>query len=634
MSEPKNRLLFWNAVIAGLLVAANLFVANVIASKMDVRWDLTEDKRFEIGESSAKILSKVEGTVSVKCYFSANVPKAYNHVERVVAEKLSEYEELSSGKVLYEIVDPGGIGSEEALQELKDMNIAAVPLEEREGASRRKVVSSFLTMVFRYGDRKSVVNLFQDLAATLRDPGAFASQLEYVTTQAIRNVTTERRTIGVLAKIELVPQDRANPNSEKRKYQNLSLLKSWISRSHDVVFIDPVAINRGDPIPQEIDVVVCYQPRDISGAGLFILDQYLMAGGDMAFFMDQGEVSYNGRTKMTPIGNTQMRDFDMPTYEAIPYEHNLTEFLAHFGVRLGRSFVEDMSNFTMPFARSKEVASNGRQYYVKPIYEYAPYPSWVMIPARNEEGQPISDKQIGQDWPLLAQSDDLLLTWASPLELDKDSLTKNNSTADVILRTGPQSWSRALKETVFSPVPEEWTEPTAKQENIVAALIRGEFRSFFDGQEAPKVKAPNGLEVAWSEDFLKGRRDRVTEPGKIFVMGDADFIGDHMLKQVIGIYQQRKKSRAQDPEAMKIVYSAVRFASNALDVLCYGEDSKSMFRLLNREVKSRELKKIEEGDELMTKILSVNLYIVPGLTILACFGMVFWRRMKTGAVSV
>ena len=85
---------------------------------------------------------------------------------------------------------------------------------------------------------------------------------------------------------------------------------------------------------------------------------------------------------------------------------------------------------------------------------------------------------------------------------------------------------------------------------------------------------------------------------------------------------------------MKLAYSAIRFTANAIDVLCYDDDAKSMFSLLNREVASRELKKMKEGDSMMRKIINVNIYWVPGIVILVCFLMVFWRRFKTGAVSV
>ncbi len=635
MSEVKNRAMFWNAVVAGILVAANLIVANIICDKVDLRWDLTEDKRYEIGESSQNILSQFEGTVAVKCYFSSNVPKRYNHVERIVAEKLAEYEELSGGKVVYEIVDPDAEGEEDSLQELKDMNVLPVPLEEREGASRRKIVESYLTMVFRYGDRKSVVNLFKDVAATLHVPGQFASQLEYFTTQAIRNVTHERRTIGVLAPIKLIPtRNRASTDQEKLKSQGLRSLKQWIATSHDVVVLDPVEVNRGTRIPSEIDVVMCYRPQNLSEAGLYILDQYIMAGGRVAFFIDEGKVSYDPKPKMTQIGNAQVQDFDLPTYESLPIDHNLTAFLDHLGVKIEHAFIEDKSSFEIQFIRSKEFARFNRQIYVKPIYEGAPYPSWPRIPTRDGDGQAVVDNQKSAEWPLLADSDDMLLCWAAPLTINRENLARHQGRAEVLLRSGPDSWQRSLKDNSFSPVPGEWSEPAAKSQQIAAVLVRGTFRSFFKGREVPKVKAPNGQEVDWDADFLKGRRDIMNEEGMVFVMGDADFVHDDMLRQIFGMFQMKNKSRAQDPEAMKLAYSAIRFAANAIDVLCYGEDAKSMFRLLNREVKSRELKDIKEGDPLMRKIINVNIYWVPGLVVALCGLVVFWRRFKTGAVSV
>ena len=46
--------------LTGLLLAANLVVANIILRTVDKRWDLTEDKRFEISDNTQDILDRIE----------------------------------------------------------------------------------------------------------------------------------------------------------------------------------------------------------------------------------------------------------------------------------------------------------------------------------------------------------------------------------------------------------------------------------------------------------------------------------------------------------------------------------------------------------------------------------------------
>ncbi len=633
MNTPRRGTLFANAVLTGLLLAANLVVANIILRTVDKRWDLTEDKRFEISDNTQDILDRIEGTVSVKCYFSTELPKRFNHVERIVAEKLSEYEQLSDGKVIFEIVDPTAPRHEDDAQDLADMGIQPMKLEEVEGAKDRKVLDCYLLMVYRYGDRKQIVNLFQDFAATLTSPGDFASQLEFISTQAIHNAASPRKTVGFLSEVKL-PDQRA-PQQGQVKTQGIEYLKAFVGRMHDTKILDPVEVNRGAMIPDEIDVVVCARLKDVTEAGLFVIDQYLMRGGEILFLVDQGTVNFDAKRKTTQLGNMQLQDFDLPTYDTVLFLDNLLPLLEHYGVRVEHAMVEDRSCFEVQYLQSKEVARNAfGQVYVKPIHSQAIYPSWPLVPARDSDGKMLDPEQSNPDWPLLAPTDDMLMIWPSPLEIAEERLAEQDLVAEVLLRSGPKSWRRPLKDNVFSPAPNEWVEPAEKQRSNLAVLVEGRFRSFFEGRELPKVKNPSGTETDVNEKLIEGRTDRRAESGRIVVVGDADFVYDVMGQSIGGMGQIAQKSRQEIFDYMMPWLTSVRFNKNLVDLLCYGEEAKNMFRLLNREVKARDLKEIEEGSSEMTRIVGTNIYLVPGLVLLLGLLRIVFRRFKTGAVSV
>lgn len=634
MTTPGRSSLFINAVLAGLLLAANLVVANVILRKADRRWDLTEDKRFEISDNSKRILDRIEGTVSVKCYFSSELPKRFNHVERIVAEKLAEYEQLSDGKVIFEIVDPTAPGHEDDLQDLADMGVQVVQLEDTEGAKDRKVLDCYLLMVFRYGDRKQVVNLFQDCVSTLASPSDFAGQLEFLSTQAIHNASSPRKTVGFLAELAK-PNPRAQQPQQPTGQQGLEYLKAYVGRMHDTKIVDPTEVNRGSMIPDEIDVLVCARLRDVSEAGLFVIDQYLMRGGDILFLVDQGTVNFDPKPKTTQFGNAQLQDFDLPNYDSILFLDNLVPMLEHWGVRVTGEMVEDRSAFEIQYLQSKEMVRNAfGGVYIKPIYGPARYPSWMLLPARDQDGKVLDPEQLDPDWPLLASTDDLLMIWASPLELVEDAMKTQDLSAEVLVRSGPESWRRALKDNLFSPAPGEWSEPAEKKRSNLAVLVEGRFASYFAGREVPKVKNPGGGETEVYEKLLEGRLDRRAEPGRVIVVGDADFVYDSMFNGIGVMGQNARKSRQELYDYVAPWATSLRFTKNLVDVLCYGDEAKDMFRLLNREVRDRGLKEVAEGSSLMTRVVGIALGLVPGLILLLGLVRIIYRRVTTGAVSV
>ena len=636
MSVQKSSNRFWSAMLTGLLVGANFVIANVLLRSKDSRWDLTQDKRFEISESSKSIIDRFEGTVNVKCYFSSEIPKRFNHVERIVAEKLSEYDELAEGKLVYEIVDPATTGNEDDLQELNDMNVPALPLEENEGALNRRVLNCYLTIVFRYGSRKSVINLFQ-IGGALSDPGVFASQLEFLTTQAVHNVTNERKTVGVLAPID-APQanNRQQPAADQPKNQNVNFFSQWLARNNDVVILDPALVNEGDLIPAEVDVLICYRLRDMSELGLYVIDQYVMNGGRVAFFVDNGTIDHNLKSKQTQIGNTYVQDFDIPAYEFVTFEHNLGELLQHYGVRVRGEVVLDESCYDCQYLKSKEARRNPmtRQVQTVPIMDFTPYPVWPVVPARDEEGKVIAKDQVSSSWPILAPSDEFVLVNAFPLDLSEDDLARHNGKADVLLRSGPRSWTMGLKDNTFSPNPGELPPPTEFESVNLAVLLQGQFQSFFKGQEIPLPVGAQGQVMPAKEELKISRLDGAKEPGMVFVMGDADFIHDRILQAIMQIPVQKSKVRRQDPRATRMIYAAIRFAGNAIDLLCNGEEAKSMFTLLNREVTARTIRDVTNDDPIMTKIIGTNIWGLPFGVLLLGLMRVIWRRLSTGAVSV
>lgn len=620
------------ALLTGVLVTANLIVVNLWLAKADVRHDLTADKRFEISSGTKRILERLEDTVTIKCYFSGDLPSDLAHVYDVMLEKLDEYEQLSNGKVVYEFVDPNE--DEEAKQECADLGIAPVPVGTVEGGrvndSPDKVVNVYLASVFRYGDRKVTISFFKDLASL--DAGKLASDLEYFITKSIRNVSTERKTLGFLADVEMVPSNPRDPRSQKVPRQGLNNLRAVIEKTHDVVIVNPEELNRGQLVPAVVDVLLVHKATKLDDTGLYALDQFLINGGNAMFFVDRGTVDFNVKPKQERLGNTMVQNFDLATYAATAVESKVVDLLTHHGITVESAFVLDESCAQTRYVKEKGQAKRdilGRG-FVEPITDDQPYRPWPMLPDRGDDGIPVDEAQISDQYSLVSPNQDFVFTWASPITVHDDVLAKMSGEVTTLFRSGPVSWRMPIKESSFPPHPDKRGEQGDIERSKLAVLVRGRFRSFFKGSEIPTPAGAPGQAVPAVEELAKSRLDEAREPGTIVVVGDQDFIGDGMIGVIVQNEAAEKSIRnwQRDPRAQTRARASLYFAANVIDVLGFGEEASDVFNLRRRVLASREIRKLEDDDPQITDIKWVNFFFLPALVIVFGIGRMIVRRMS------
>ena len=511
MSKQRKKRSAVSTILTCLLVVANLAVTNLILTgESKGRLDLTEDSRFVLSTGTTGILNRLEDSVTITCYFSSNLPQRYDHVSRSLLEKLQEYETASDGRVIFRFVDPET--DEIAKQECDDLGLTPANIEEFESVTRPRTVTCYMGVVFRYADRKNVLNFFSELRGSLDDRTALESDLEFNITSQIQKVANERRTVGLLAKVVEVPANPRNPQGPKTRTQGLSNLKRWLERSYDVLVLDPVDINAGKPIPAEVDTLICFRPEAVNQLGVFALDQYIVHGGPVLFCVDSGTADMAPKQKQTQMGNMRVQDFDLPSYDGTVLSSGLEEFFLHLGVEVKSALVEDLSCLKVGYYKGKELKQNPltRQVFAQGIPAQGDYASWVVIPARDESGAVVDENQINPERAIVAGVKDVVFTWAAPLVLNDENLSKHEASGTVLMRSGPESWSRPIGGNKFSPVPASRVEPDEKSASSLFVSLKGRFRSFFKGEDAPEIlqdpaKRIHGVKL--EESLIKGRMD-------------------------------------------------------------------------------------------------------------------------------
>ena len=86
------------------LIAGVIILVNILSDKYFVRLDITNDHRYTLSNSTKDILKDLKEPVTVKAYFSENLPPEIAKTRRDFKELLVEYANVSHGKLVYEFI--------------------------------------------------------------------------------------------------------------------------------------------------------------------------------------------------------------------------------------------------------------------------------------------------------------------------------------------------------------------------------------------------------------------------------------------------------------------------------------------------------------------------------------------------
>ena len=74
-----------------VLLVILLILLNIVSSTLFLRIDLTSQKAFSISKASKDVVKYIDSPLSIKVFFSKNLPSPYNNVQQYILDLLSEY---------------------------------------------------------------------------------------------------------------------------------------------------------------------------------------------------------------------------------------------------------------------------------------------------------------------------------------------------------------------------------------------------------------------------------------------------------------------------------------------------------------------------------------------------------------
>jgi len=250
-----------------VLILAALVLVNLIFSRVNLRWDLTEDKLYSLSEGTEQILSNIENDVTLRLFVTrdnVNVPITIRSYADRLVDFLAEYEYASDGKVQLEVIDTRIDSEEEDWARRYGLEGVDLPSGER----------LYLGLVAESAD--------QEQAIPMLDPSA-EKQLEYDVTRIISMVqSAKKQKIAVVSGLPVFggAPTNFNPAGGSEPWLFIQELK----KTYEVEEVSPFA--PGAEIPDDADLVVIIHPRGFTDGLLYQVDQYLVGGGNLLILVD------------------------------------------------------------------------------------------------------------------------------------------------------------------------------------------------------------------------------------------------------------------------------------------------------------------------------------------------------------
>jgi len=189
LTKNKNSfILYSGGIIVGLLLL------NLIARDIFDRYDLTDNKMYSLSSSSKSIVSKVDDFLTMKVYFSDNLPGEYGNNRRYLQDILEEYAAYSNGNIHFEFFRPDD--DEKMQEDAQKSGIQPVQLQVIENDAL-EVKRVYMGMVFLYEDEREIIPVIQTTTG-----------LEYdITTKIKKLVDTQKETRLVADKIDAIGKE-------------------------------------------------------------------------------------------------------------------------------------------------------------------------------------------------------------------------------------------------------------------------------------------------------------------------------------------------------------------------------------------------------------------------------------------
>ena len=397
-------------------------------------------------------MEELNDRLTVKAYITDDLPAPHNGDARYLKDLLDDYRAYSDGYLHYEFIDPAKENKEE-----EAMGYRIPPLQFNVFRNdKTEFIKGYKGVVLIYGDKQEVLPFIEN-----------TNNLEYDLSRAIRKlINTEIPKIGFTM-----------GNGEPDMAEGLQTAYEILQKEYRVQFMN---LENLKYIPEDIQALFVVAPSEpLSAWELYLIDQFIMRGGRVAFLLNKVDVNIQ-QGVVSPI------------------ENDLDKLLNSYGIGIKEQLAIDLQCNMIPVTR------NMGQFQMQSM---ARYPFYLAIADFDREN------------PIVKDLNRLDIMFISPLDLNFP--VDEGVERRILFASSEQSGIRSIPVDISPEKQYEQTDFTMK--NIpLGAVLTGNFEShYIQHEQLPEYEGPDTL----SETPIPEKIDHGAE-SRLVVIGNGSFVTD------------------------------------------------------------------------------------------------------------
>ncbi len=427
-----------------------LVLLNVLASRMVLRIDLTDDQRFSLSDSTITFLENLEDDVLVTVYLEGDFPAGFKRLRNSTMEILEEFRSYNPSHFHYRFMDPFADKTTEEQAEMyqdlveRGLQPTDLNINTATGMQYKKV---FPGALISYRERELPVSLLEPQNG--RDPVVVLNQsverLEYALATTLYRLAQfdNRKKVAISVGHGELPQ---------------ALMADFLYQLSDFYQLEGLMLGEDLSLlnPSHSCLILAKPDSMFKDAEKVAIDQYIMQGGSVLWLIDQVYTSMDS-----------LRISKRPFTVAINRELGLNDMFFHYGFRINYDLVQDAQCGAIPIVTG--MVNN------EPKEELLP---WFYYPVVIPDGR----------HPLVKNTGPIRLEFASTI----DTFGLEGVKTDLLLTTSTLSRNLlapvrvGLSVATEKPTPERFNKPNLP----LAVRLEGTFPSAFEGRIVPLGNRP------------------------------------------------------------------------------------------------------------------------------------------------
>lgn len=515
---------------------AIIILANIASQFAFKRFDLTTDHRYSLNEFSKKQLSELDDIIFLRIYLDGDLPAGFKQLQNSTKEILDEMRVYAGDNLQYEFIDPSENSNPKIRQniyrELSKKGLKYSNLTTRDGDKMSEQIV-FPGAILAYREKEFPIQLLKNTMGSSPDVMLNNSiqQLEYEISSTIKKATQ-----SIPKKIAFI---KGHGEADKLEIASISKSIGEFYQFGDVTINGQIDALKGFSAALVIGPDSVFSEKD-----KYVLDQFIMNGGKVMWFIENAQVNADSlRKNGISLGLAQ--------------NNNLSDQLFKYGARVNSDFIMDMQALPIPIVTGMTGDQPKQElfpwYYFPVVFNTVKHPITNNLDAVATQYTGSIDTVGGKNikkTPLLYSSKYSKVTNA-PTRVSLN-----------ILRDPPD-------EKRFN-----------KGKKIIAVLLEGEFQSVFKNRISEKIS--DNPEFQFKTKSIEN---------KMIIVSDANIItnevtpdGNKFLE--LGYYRFNKRT-----------YGNKDFILNSLsylleeDNLIFSRVKEFKLRLLNKQLVEKERKK-------------------------------------------